>query len=132
VQIVRDQKLYLFIDTISFHAGKLSLFCFIGHFQEFLTSVLLLNYKILAEIICICESGASGRVNGGGNCECRRNVGVKQKIPVKAFPVKKRINTAEVFIDGKKGLYIYKSKGGIGSRNSGPLKKGCHIMAGKY
>jgi len=54
------------------------------------------------------ESGVSGRVeNGGGNCERMQ----KAKIPVKTFPIKKRINT-ELFIDGKIGLYIAKVKEG--------------------
>jgi len=32
---------------------------------------------------------------------------------------------------GKSG-FIYKSKGGIGSRKRGPLRRGYHRMAGKY
>jgi len=42
------------------------------------------------------------------------------KIPVKTFPIKKRINT-ELFIDGEVML-IYKNKGGIGSRNPDKMK----------
>jgi len=39
----------------------------------------------------------------------------RAKIPVKTFPIKKRINT-ELFIHGEEKLYINKSEGGIGSR----------------
>jgi len=44
------------------------------------------------------------------------------KIPVETLPIKIRINT-ELFINGKQGV-IYKSKGGIGSKNIGPLGRG--------
>jgi len=51
-----------------------------------------------------------GRGWNGNGRRCER----RAKIPVKTFPVKKRINT-ELFTDGKEG-FIYKSKGGIASR----------------
>jgi len=44
---------------------------------------------------------------------------------VKTFPIKKRINT-ELFIHGEITL-LYKSEGGIGSRNNGPLGRGLNI-----
>jgi len=48
------------------------------------------------------------RRNEGGDQNGRRMMCErKAKIPVKTFPIKKRINT-ELFIDGKEGLYIQK------------------------
>jgi len=44
---------------------------------------------------------------------------------VKTFPVKKRLNT-ELFLMGKRS-FKYKSKGRIGSRNIGPLRRGKFI-----
>jgi len=46
-------------------------------------------------------------------------MGHKAKIPAKTFPIKKRIC---LFMG--KGSFIYKIKGGIGSRNKGPLGRG--------
>jgi len=47
-------------------------------------------------------------------------VSVEAKIPVKTFPIKKRINS-ELLIDGKEGLYIQKGEKGSDHENNGPL-----------
>jgi len=55
----------------------------------------------------------------------------RAKIPVKTFPIKKRINT-ELFIHGEEKLYINKSEGGIGSRWSELLEEGRILAGNKY
>jgi len=49
-----------------------------------------------------------GRQSGGGELNSVRRIRRRRaKIPVKTFPIKKRINT-ELFIDRKWGLYVQK------------------------
>jgi len=61
-------------------------------------------------VACLMPGHRSrGREHNG----VRRICGHRAKIPVKTFPIKKRINT-ELFID-RSGGFMYKNKGGIGS-----------------
>jgi len=70
------------------------------------------------------ESGTLGVVNGGGTCKRRRNVGVKLKSQWRPSQSRKE-SILNCLLMGKMG-FVHKSKGVVGSRNCGPLRRGYH------
>jgi len=77
----------------------------------FLTILFMIITFILYIACLLLRRWNGGRERNGSGRRCELYI----KIPVKTFPIKKRINT-ELFIDRKWGALYTKSKGGIGSR----------------
>jgi len=78
-------------------------------------------------LLTISEYDASASGNHRQNGTEMVEMQALAKIPVKTFPIKKRINT-ELFIDGEVKLYIQKYRRYrikvIRSGNIGPLRRG--------